>query len=63
MRMPGEPGKKRVRIIDGEAYMMVDDSFAAQGKYREHIVFWRHMDGRTWALMSDSVRLTSQQRD
>jgi hypothetical protein len=45
--------KRRIRIIDGLPYELVDESVAAKGKYRQELRFWRRIDGRVWALIEN----------
>ena len=57
----GQPGtqigRPRIRIIDGRAYLMVDEAMAAKGKYREDRPHYLRRDGRVWALVEDLERL------
>ena len=50
-------GRPRIRIIDGRAYLMVDEAMAARGKYREDRPHYVRCDGRVWALVEDLERL------
>jgi hypothetical protein len=46
--------KPRTRLIDGRAYVEVQD---VQGKYREHLPHHELHDGRRWMLIEDVQRL------
>jgi hypothetical protein len=55
-------GRPRIRIIDGRAYLMVDEAMAARGKYREDRPHYLRRDWRVWALVEDLERLSGGKR-
>lgn len=50
--------KDRIRIIEGETYLMLDESEAAQlhGKYREDRPFWRVFGDRIGVLVDAQLQ-------
>jgi hypothetical protein len=60
---PGtEIGRPRIRIINGRAYVMVDEAMAARGKYREDKPHYEWHDARVWVLIEDIERLSTGNR-
>jgi hypothetical protein len=52
--------KDRIRIIDGETYLMLNDvealAIISHGKYREDRPFWRRFGDRVGALVSGQLK-------